>query len=158
MGLDMYLIKKTYVKNWDHMNPEQLHEITVRRNNSPVTQIKPERITHIIEEMCYWRKANAIHDWFVQNCQNGEDDCREYYVYYEQLEKLVAIIAEILNAPAGEARDYLAKLNLPPSQGFFFGSDEIDDWYYTELERTMKELTNILAEDQVGHFYYHSSW
>ena len=29
MGLDMYLHKRTYVKNWDHMGPEDRHTITV---------------------------------------------------------------------------------------------------------------------------------
>ena len=27
------------------------------------------------EEVGYWRKANAIHGWFVRNVQNGKDDC-----------------------------------------------------------------------------------
>lgn len=27
------------------------------------------------KEIAYWRKANAIHRWFVDNVQNGTDDC-----------------------------------------------------------------------------------
>jgi hypothetical protein len=27
MGLDMYLTKKTYVKQWDHQTPEERHEL-----------------------------------------------------------------------------------------------------------------------------------
>jgi len=30
MGLDMYLYKKSYVKNWNHTPDEQKHSITVR--------------------------------------------------------------------------------------------------------------------------------
>ena len=29
MGLDMYLEKRTYVKNWDHQTPEERHTVTV---------------------------------------------------------------------------------------------------------------------------------
>ena len=31
-------------------------------------------------EVAYWRKANAIHGWFVYNIQDGVDDQNEYYV------------------------------------------------------------------------------
>jgi hypothetical protein len=44
MGLDMTLSKKTYVKNWDHMNPEELHQVEVRKNGKAVKHIKSERI------------------------------------------------------------------------------------------------------------------
>ncbi len=30
--------------------------------------------------VAYWRKNNAVHKWFVDNLNNGEDDCQEYYV------------------------------------------------------------------------------
>ena len=44
MGLDMYLYKKTYVKNWEHMSPEELHEISIKKNGVEVSYIKKERI------------------------------------------------------------------------------------------------------------------
>ena len=62
MGLDMYLHKKTYVKNWDHMKPEELHEITVKKGGKVRKDIKPDRINEVVEEVAYWRKANAIQD------------------------------------------------------------------------------------------------
>ena len=37
------------------------------------------------EEVGYWRKANQIHKWFVDNVQDGVDDCGEYKVTKEQL-------------------------------------------------------------------------
>jgi len=145
MGLDMYLSKRTYVKNWDHMKPEERHEVSVTRNGAAVATIKPERIKYIIEEVAYWRKANAIHDWFVKNCQDGVDECQETYVSREQLAELLDVITAILDAPEGEERNKLAGETLPPAAGFFFGSTEIDDWYYEDLEFTKKTLTEILA-------------
>ena len=32
MGLDMYLSKKTYVKQWEHTPKEEQFEVTVKRN------------------------------------------------------------------------------------------------------------------------------
>ena len=49
MGLDMYLSKKTYVKNWDYMKEGDRHTITVV---GPHTHsINPSRISHIIEDV-----------------------------------------------------------------------------------------------------------
>ena len=88
MGLDMYLSKRHYVKNWDHMSPEELHQITVKKNNKNLPYINTKKISYVTEDVAYWRKANAIHDWFVKNCQEGQDDCREYWVTREQLQEL----------------------------------------------------------------------
>lgn len=158
MGLDMYLSKRTYVKNWDHMKPEERHEVSVTRNGV-ATAIKPERVKYITEEVAYWRKANAIHNWFVQNCQGGVDECQETYVTREKLEELLGVVTAILDAPEGKERSKLANETLPPSGGFFFGSTDIDDWYYQDLEFTKTKLTEILAEPDDGDdFFYQSSW
>lgn len=159
MGLDMYLTKRSYVKNWDHMKPEERHEVSVFRNGVAVTHIKPERVSYIIEEVAYWRKANAIHDWFVKNCQGGIDECQETYVSRGNLEDLLGVVTAILDTPKGKKRDKLAAETLPPTAGFFFGSTDIDEWYYEDLEFTKTQLTEILAEPvEGGEFYYRSSW
>lgn len=85
MGLDMYLYKKTYVQNWDYYSQDERYEITITQGGKPTT-IKRERISCIVEEVAYWRKFNALHSWFVDNCGNGEDDCKEVYVTESQKE------------------------------------------------------------------------
>ena len=95
MGLDMYLKKRTYVRNWDYQTPEERHTITVKKGGKP-TKIKPERIYEIVELIGYWRKANAIHAWFVANVQKGEDDCGEYHVSAEKLGELLALCQRVL--------------------------------------------------------------
>ena len=59
----MYLSKKTYVKNWDFMKPEQRHMVTVVKNGEEVPYIKPNRVSYIVESVMQWRKANQIHNW-----------------------------------------------------------------------------------------------
>lgn len=37
----------------------------------------------IAEDVGYWRKANAIHAWFVKNVQGGVDNCQSHEVSKE---------------------------------------------------------------------------
>jgi hypothetical protein len=160
MGLDMYLYKKTYVKNWEHMNEEHLHQITVLKNNEP-THIKPKRIIYITEEVGYWRKANAVHKWFVEHVQNGVDDCGEYEVELEQLKQLKQLCESVLS-DSSVAHDVL-----PTRSGFFFGSTEYDEWYFNDIDHTLVVINEVLSEVVTskdgtehlpGDIYYHSSW
>ncbi len=154
MGLDMYLTKKTYVKNWNHMSDDEKHNVSVEGKSAK--QIKPERITYIEEELGYWRKANQIHSWFVQNVQNGNDDCKQYYVDDNKLQELSD------NCKAVLADHSKADTLLPTQRGFFFGGIDYDEWYFKQLEQTVEIIDSILAEmkenDTYYEFYYQSSW
>lgn len=101
----------------------------------------------------YWRKANAVHDWFVQNCQDGNDDCREAYVSTEQLEELRKVCQMVLDNHA------LASEYLPTTSGFFFGSTEYDEWYFQDLQSTVEIIDNALSNiGDEWSFSYQSSW
>jgi len=113
-----------------------------------------------------WRKANAIHKFFVDNCQEGNDNCQRHYVSESDLEKLLEIINEILEIKTPVAREMKAEELLPTDiEGCFFGSKEYDDWYYKDLEDTKKVLDKLFeyqATAEAGkcfdNFYYQSSW
>ncbi len=184
MGLDMYLEKKTYVKNWDHQGPDQRHQITVARGGKPRTDIKPERISAIVEQVAYWRKANAIHTWFVANVQGGKDDCGTYYVGADKLAALKAACDKVLanskmrkgKVKAGYVIEkggkrpiiedgevitdaQIAETVLPTASGFFFGSTDYDEGYRDDLQHTSTVIGELLAEGGIsGDFYYHASW
>ena len=102
----------------------------------------------------YWRKANAVHNWMVENVQDGEDDCGVYEVYPNQLMKLKVIVEEILANPK-KAPDLL-----PTASGFFFGSTEYDEWYMEDMHLTLKNLNEMLYEHKLDHtrFFYTASW
>lgn len=155
MGLDMYLSKKTYVGNKWKKPAERLQVVeptTKFEEDNKTNKIKPERITYIEEEAAYWRKANAIHKWFVDNVQEGNDDCGSYYVGREQLRKLLEIVTEVL-----KDHDRASEL-LPTQEGFFFGGYDYDEYYFEYLQDTKKSLTALLKENDDGEFYYQSSW
>ena len=160
MGLDMYLYKKTYIgANYPHNEAHGIIEVSTM--GKPVN-IQFNRVTEISEEVGYWRKANSIHKWFVDNVQDGEDNCKEYYVSLEKLQKLKGIIKRILNAPKSKKKK-LAEELLPPCDGFFFGSEKIDEYYWDYLRDTLKIIEKVEEESQEdggGWFswVYRASW
>ena len=153
MGLDMYLYRRVYVGGeYEHNQVKGTIDITVR--GKPLN-IDLHKVVYIYESFAYWRKANAIHGWFIEHCARGVDDCRENYVSYEVLVKLRDLCQLILDMPEGECRDERARELLPPCQGCFFGSYAIDDWYYKQLEQTVEQLKDISKDDD---YVYRASW
>ena len=102
----------------------------------------------------YWRKANQVHKWMVENVQHGEDNCGVYEVDINQLRELKDIVEEIMADPK-KAPDLL-----PTESGFFFGSQEYDEWYREDLELTQNNINQMLEEAAMGptRFFYTSSW
>jgi hypothetical protein len=148
MGLDMYLNARSYSsKYFNTPNTEIL-------NNLPFQPavIDDTRGIEVEWTVAYWRKANQIHNWFVDNVQGGEDECRPHYVSKEKLEELRDLCLDVLKTKDAT--------KLPPSEGFFFGSSEIDEWYWEDVEQTADVLTKILDDPNFDKFdfQYRSSW
>ena len=150
MGLDMYLNKRTYVQRWEHNKPEEQYSVEVTKGGKP-TKINSNKVKYIIEEAGYWRKQNQIHRWFVENIQNGTDDCGEYYVSKADLETLLELCEKV------KADHSLAEELLPSASGFFFGGTDYDEWYYNGIDNTIEILKEAL-EDENGEYLYSSSW
>ena len=156
----MYLYKKTYVQNWEHNPPEQHHQIEIKRGGVLREDIKPNRICYITEQVAYWRKFNALHGWFINNCGGGVDECQDISVDEEKLKELLETLKEV------SSNFTKAEELLPPTQGFFFGSDEIDEYYKEEVNSTIKIIEDLLEENEQskeyglysGDFEYRASW
>lgn len=113
------------------------------------------KITNRADEAAYWRKANAVHKWFVDNVQNGEDECRPHYVEREQLEELIDDCMLVIAAQDQE----LSEQVVPTASGFFFGSTEYNDIYYDDLKQTIEMLEKVLEKYSEDYqFIYQSSW
>lgn len=152
MGLDSYLYKKNYVRQGEWVKPEFRTEVEVKTGGEIDKNIKPERIRYIVEEVAYWRKANQIHNWFVQNVQNGVDECQNSYVSREKLEELLDVCTKVA------ADNTLAETLLPSASGFFFGGTEYDEWYFKDVTNTIEYLTDILSDEDADEFEYYASW
>lgn len=156
MGLDMWLYRHTAMP-YSGLGNEVTVEIIIRINGKRIKHgISPDNTSQIVEKVGYWRKANAIHDWFVQNVQDGEDDCGYYDVSIKQLEELQQLCEEVIANPE------LAPDLLPTRAGFFYGSMQYDDWYFEGLKSTVeiiKEIMTHSADENLAYWYvYTSSW
>jgi len=100
----------------------------------------------------YWRKFNALHAWFVENVQKGEDDCGQYIVTEKHLEKLQKDLSKVTRENAEEV--------LPTQEGFFFGGTDYDDYYFDDIEKTKAMVSYLI--NQIEHrertLIYQSSW
>jgi hypothetical protein len=143
MGLDMYLNAKRFI--W--YNEDDLAETVMKA----FPELKGRRVKEVAIEAMYWRKSNQIHKWFVDNVQDGVDECQPHYVSREQLAQLRDLILEAL-----EERDSSL---LPTQAGFFFGTTDVDEWYWKDLSDTAEGIDKLLTEfDDKWEFEYRSSW
>ena len=137
-----------------------------------------QSISHVrlqlTKEVGYWRKANAIHNWFVKNVQNGKDDCGYYAVTKNQLNELSKICEVVYNSlddndmsTIEDEYGYkmevynnvdLAEKLLPTTSGFFFGGTEYTKDYKEDLLATINicEDCDFISDDM--EILYHSSW
>lgn len=155
MGLDMYLYAEKYVSNYDFVDDGEKRQYTdiLKALDFP-SDMAPDSSPHAYTDISigYWRKANQIHSWFIRECANGVDDCQRIRVDREKLEELLAICHEVLANP-NKANELL-----PPQEGFFFGSYDIDSWYMSNIEDTIKQLEKALTLDGNWEFAYRASW
>jgi hypothetical protein len=103
------------------------------------------------KEFGYWRKANAIHRWMVENVQDNRDECQDVDLPIEKILTLYNLCKKVLKNP--EKNSHL----LPTGKGFFFGSELIDDNYIWNLKHTKKLLKKCLKNPE-NKYGYGSSW
>ena len=182
MGLDMYVTirhKDTQSKldayeAWENKYSYEEYELLSDEQREEHCNSEPEYDDDMYgKELMYWRKANQIHNWFVQNCQNGVDDCGRYAITVADLMKLKELCEKILtmteikqelrptypngwfSEPVYVMQDVrlltdegikFASEHLPSRSGFFFGSTDYDDWYVREVDNTVD-----LIDDAIDH-------
>ena len=150
MGLDSFLSAKVFVgAEYEHRKVNGTIEIFAKGKR---VDFGLKNLSELVYNVAYWRKANHIHKWFVDNTQNGEDDCRETYVSREALEELLEACNKVLNNK--EAAEEV----LPTESGFFFGSTEYDEYYYKDFEETVDMITKAIKDFPTASFYYKASW
>ncbi len=188
MGLDMYAARRLNVKNWSHQRSDEQYAVQIARGGKPVPGIQSERLSKIEEEVMYWRKANHIHAWFVDNVQGHKDDCGSYHVDWDALRRLLGVCNTVINnsklvdgmvwngvvydkkhpngrvmrEPGKVLKDATAAETLLPTRdGFFFGNVEYDEDYLINVKDTHDWCARMLqdyADGVPGDIYYSSSW
>jgi len=179
MGLDMYLNVRKYVSqtDWDRIG-EYRDKGYDKMPDNPQYKLLVDEFDfdglvdnaghgggYITMTAVYWRKANAIHQWFIDNCADGVDDCNPVYVSPDHLEKLLDLVNEVVK---NKKDPKVAEELLPSQSGFFFGNTEYDEWYYEQMEYTQSVLKDLLknyqkkstknGRDVSIDFEYQASW
>ena len=107
------------------------------------------------EEVYYWRKANAIHKWFVDNVQDGIDDCWYHRPVTKEDLKTLADSCKVVLDDHSKAEKLL-----PTMGGFFFGTYDYDDIYFEKIQYTYDLCMRLIEEFDFEKYnlYYVSSW
>lgn len=146
MGLDMYLNAERYL--WSIGDDEEVGSNIASLVGLP----NGAKVKTVKVEVGYWRKSNQIHKWFVDNVQEGTDDCGYYHVGRDQLKELRELCQKVIDD------NDLAPNFLPTQEGFFFGGSGYDQWYFTDVEDTIKIIDDALSMPEDWDLEYHSSW
>lgn len=159
----MYLYATRYIYFSEQAEKDELRELIrdkLKKDKSMFDEMKDYELKELKWEVGYWRKANQIHKWFVDNVQEGNDDCKSYSVEAEQLEGLLEIIDKILDEPDKKKQVELAQELLPVSEGFFFGNQDYDIDYLEDLKHTKEIIEKLFKIKNLNDYdiEYRSSW
>ena len=173
MGLDMYLTANEYVSRT--MRDESGLRPDTPQENHLFTWLSKRREGWVDEAgyagisisypVGYWRKANAIHNWFVQNVQGDRDECQKSYVSAQDLRDLREACQAVLatkNNSLVSVSEVAEDVCLAPRAGFFFGSTEYDEYYFDDLEYTVKMIDRLensgVFDNAWTDIEYQASW
>lgn len=204
MGLDMYLTKKPADLTFAQCNSAERYASFLKYNKEHPTEQRtftqwagkdakiPDKDLlqrcldnggNLTEEVGYWRKANAIHEWFSQ-LNGGMSDCESFFVSKEDLIRLKELCELVISKSKmvdGAVRngDTLiagkwepnyqrgkiiedsswAEELLPTKDGFFFGSTDYNEYYIYDLEHTVDIINHVLeTTDFDKEEIYYSAW
>ena len=146
----MYLYKRLYTKNWEHTPEESRIQVTVVKNDKVLLGF--DNPTYVTAQVAYWRKFNALHGYIVDNYADGEDRCQDIYLSYHDLCDILTLLKEV--------RDTKDANKLPPTAGFFFGSKNIDEYYWHDVEESINTFEDIINEQDSmeSDYIYNASW
>ena len=140
MGLDMYMfLKKSEYKSTCEQEHKGLYPEEMKQFEEEIAKRNFVSVDYEVTcQVAYWRKANAIHKWIVDNCADGRDECQVICVPIDKLIELKDACGDVLENHS------LAKDLLPTCEGFFFGGQEYDEWYYRDVKYTYDILTKLI--------------
>ena len=105
----------------------------------------------------YWRKANAIHGWFVREVQHGEDDCGRYHVTLDKLHELRDLCKQVITAAKVEQGQVRTSTTFVKEDG----SDEVTvTEHYDEgvIVANAADLAEKLLPTRGGFFFGNTAY
>lgn len=134
-----------------------------------------DRVLYYIDFELYFRKHNALHNWIHRH--NNTNPCDPEFTDDIDLSKNQMLeLNELLQTITSMYKDYLVgkrslknvenycRKNYPPSNGFFHGGTEYDEWYYrnvleeaTKIHKLVIPILDTVPGD-MKVFRYKTSW
>ena len=172
MGLDIYLEKGSKAKWNKHYDSrkrideiwDQIEHTDMDPTKRRLLQDEAERLSSTVyenserlEEVGYFRKINSFLNW-VHNRHPEVPWSRQMWTELskEDIEECIKVTDEVMHTSSMQR----IKEIFPTTQGFFFGSDDYDDWYFHDVKRVNDTLNVILEntdwENEV--IVYTESW
>lgn len=178
MGLDMYfyLKEKNRVEGWTQGSDDEYRAFGHwnEEAGAPDETNYPEDIKNLAEyiynanfkssyisddgmrqyQIGYFRKFNALHAYIVNTLAGGRDECQEIYITKDNLSALLGKLYTV------SKNNELAESELPTADGFFFGSTEYDEWYFSDVNDALEMCELFLTNIDFDKYdlVYHASW
>lgn len=155
MGLDMYFYLEKYERQFS-FNEEKNVILKYDEDLKELENDILERNFKSIEskyQVGYFRKFNALHSYIVDNFADGVDDCKEVYLSKEDIKTIISTLKSVNEGNASKV--------LPTQKGFFFGSQEYDEWYFKDIEYAIdlfEKMLKVLETKKGWSAYYQASW
>ena len=90
------------------------------------------------EEIGYFRKVNFLIPFFEERTGEEIENCELVYITEEDIEELIRRCKEVLD------NHEEANILLPTTTGFFYGSDEYDEYYFDNVQEVLDYCQNNL--------------
>ena len=132
MGLDMYLYQRNQDKNEDDI------------------------------QVGYWRKFNALHAYILDITDSARDtNCAEINLDLYEVEEILDTLKRVKNILESEGGFSVENIDrvgalMPPAAGFFWGSQDINEDYLNDINRSIDifERARALLHDGQEIYYY----
>ena len=151
MGLDQYLYQKIRVDRIEENRPCLKIQTDGKNFNIP---FEPQ-IEGIWKEVMYWRKNYALNDYFLDKCGNPQDDnCVYMYIHSGDIEELMDILQQIVNAPTDKEK-------LDMALKYFPTTEDLREWFFSYYLEDFKKALFMFKqlkeqpEWEISEFYYY---
>ena len=104
-----------------------------------------------------FRKFNALHG-YIESRIGGVENLQDIHIneIIDELYEDCKIILATKDSKDGNAD---AIKRMPPTEGFFFGSTEVDSWYYSDVKELYDLLADLIKLSEIeGISFYYTAW
>ena len=96
-----------------------------------------------------WRKFNALQNYMEVNFGEGEEiNCKDIQLTEPDIGTLLVILKKV------SADHSLAEKLFPNTTGFFYGSQDYDEYYFEEIDRSINLFEKALEELEDNEVFY----